>query len=248
MAEGVRLRVARGRTEPLQNEVRTDQHDLVVITRCPRGRAPESFALTDEECRRIVSTTLSKSIEGPRTEPVCAAHRPAPGLRQGHTDRPPLLAHGVRQTAHASRARTRRLEPPRRGFRRHRRCRIQCGSPRNLRGTYRRRPLGGDQSLHGNIPQYALSCAAPWSEDKSRGGMAAGHATRGGAGVVTRYERRQQKPSLSRDPWRIAIASTTTPPSIILANQRSTGAATVRIGAQCIVLKIQDSVLLTSLT
>ncbi|MFI6740428.1 LysR family transcriptional regulator [Nonomuraea sp. NPDC050451] len=49
VAEGVRLRVATGLTEPLIEELRAGRHDLVIATRRPRGRALVSVPLADEE-------------------------------------------------------------------------------------------------------------------------------------------------------------------------------------------------------
>ncbi|AJF69496.1 LysR family transcriptional regulator [Streptomyces vietnamensis] len=48
-AEGVRLRVSPGLTEPLLDELRAGRHDLVIATFRPRGRALTSVPLTDEE-------------------------------------------------------------------------------------------------------------------------------------------------------------------------------------------------------
>ncbi|MFB6836884.1 LysR family transcriptional regulator [Streptomyces sp. NPDC056361] len=48
-AEGVRLRVAPGLTEPLLDELRAGRHDLVVATFRPRGRTLVAVPLMDEE-------------------------------------------------------------------------------------------------------------------------------------------------------------------------------------------------------
>ncbi|MFF0560090.1 LysR family transcriptional regulator [Streptomyces sp. NPDC004266] len=48
-AEGVRLRVSPGLTEPLLDELRAGRHDLVIATFRPRGRALTAVPLTDEE-------------------------------------------------------------------------------------------------------------------------------------------------------------------------------------------------------
>ncbi|MFF0274190.1 MULTISPECIES: LysR family transcriptional regulator [unclassified Streptomyces] len=48
-AEGVRLRITPGLTEPLLDELRAGRHDLVIATFRPRGRALTSVPLTDEE-------------------------------------------------------------------------------------------------------------------------------------------------------------------------------------------------------
>ncbi|MFI6522928.1 LysR family transcriptional regulator [Spirillospora sp. NPDC050679] len=49
VAEGVRLRVALGLTEPLLEGLRAGRHDLVVATFRPRGRTLVAVPLTDEE-------------------------------------------------------------------------------------------------------------------------------------------------------------------------------------------------------
>ncbi|MFE3639166.1 LysR family transcriptional regulator [Streptomyces sp. NPDC059168] len=49
VAEGVRLRVATGLTEPLLDELRAGRHDLVIATARPRGRTLHAVPLADEE-------------------------------------------------------------------------------------------------------------------------------------------------------------------------------------------------------
>ncbi|MEU1408573.1 LysR family transcriptional regulator [Streptomyces sp. NPDC005728] len=49
VAEGVRLRVATGLTDPLLDELRAGRHDLVIATARPRGRTLHAMPLTDEE-------------------------------------------------------------------------------------------------------------------------------------------------------------------------------------------------------
>ncbi|MGI5167856.1 LysR family transcriptional regulator [Spirillospora sp. CA-253888] len=49
VAEGVRLRVSLGLTEPLLDGLRAGRHDLVIATFRPRGRTLVSVPLTDEE-------------------------------------------------------------------------------------------------------------------------------------------------------------------------------------------------------
>ncbi|MEU9478976.1 LysR family transcriptional regulator [Streptomyces sp. NPDC048191] len=49
VAEGVRLRVSTGLTDPLLEELRAGRHDLVIATTRPRGRALHAVALSDEE-------------------------------------------------------------------------------------------------------------------------------------------------------------------------------------------------------
>lgn len=49
VAEGVRLRVATGLTDPLLEELRAGRHDLVIATSRPRGRTLSAEPLMDEE-------------------------------------------------------------------------------------------------------------------------------------------------------------------------------------------------------
>ncbi|MFF3328016.1 LysR family transcriptional regulator [Streptomyces sp. NPDC002888] len=49
VAQGVRLRVATGLTDPLLDELRAGRHDLVISTVRPRGRALSAVPLMDEE-------------------------------------------------------------------------------------------------------------------------------------------------------------------------------------------------------
>ncbi len=49
VAEGVRLRVATGLTDPLLDELRAGRHDLVIATTRPRGRTLHAVPLADEE-------------------------------------------------------------------------------------------------------------------------------------------------------------------------------------------------------
>ena len=49
VAEGVRLRVAMGLTDPLLEELRAGRHDLVIATVRPRGRTLAAVPLVDEE-------------------------------------------------------------------------------------------------------------------------------------------------------------------------------------------------------
>ncbi|MEU6776843.1 LysR family transcriptional regulator [Streptomyces sp. NPDC046759] len=48
-AEGVRLRVSTGLTDPLLEELRAGRHDLVIATTRPRGRTLHAVPLADEE-------------------------------------------------------------------------------------------------------------------------------------------------------------------------------------------------------
>ncbi|MCL3995630.1 LysR family transcriptional regulator [Streptomyces lavenduligriseus] len=49
VADGVRLRVSTGLTDPLLDELRAGRHDLVIATTRPRGRTLHAVPLTDEE-------------------------------------------------------------------------------------------------------------------------------------------------------------------------------------------------------
>jgi DNA-binding transcriptional LysR family regulator len=49
VADGVRLRVTPGLTDPLLDELRAGRHDLVIATSRPRGRALSAVPLSDEE-------------------------------------------------------------------------------------------------------------------------------------------------------------------------------------------------------
>lgn len=54
-AEGVRLRVTPGLTDPLLDELRAGRHDLVIATFRPRGRALTAVPLMDEEFVLVAS-------------------------------------------------------------------------------------------------------------------------------------------------------------------------------------------------
>lgn len=54
-ADGVPLRLTQGPPEPLLEEMRAGRHDLVITTRRPRGRAPDSVPLADEEYLLVAS-------------------------------------------------------------------------------------------------------------------------------------------------------------------------------------------------
>ncbi|MFD5441835.1 LysR family transcriptional regulator [Streptomyces tendae] len=71
VAEGVRLRVTPGLTEPLLDELRAGRHDLVIATYRPRGRALTSVPLLDEEFVLVAAPvwadriTSRLAVEGP---------------------------------------------------------------------------------------------------------------------------------------------------------------------------------------
>ncbi|MFI7133492.1 LysR family transcriptional regulator [Nonomuraea sp. NPDC050153] len=77
VAEGVRLRVATGLTEPLIEELRAGRHDLVIATRRPRGRTPASVPLADEEYVLVAAPDWARRVQ---THPAAAAD-PCTALR-----------------------------------------------------------------------------------------------------------------------------------------------------------------------
>ncbi|MFF4833104.1 LysR family transcriptional regulator [Streptomyces sp. NPDC001315] len=79
VADGVQLRVTQGVTEPLLEEMRAGQHDLVIATRRPRGRALPSTPLADEEYVLVADPTWGERIaERPEADDLCAALRTVP--------------------------------------------------------------------------------------------------------------------------------------------------------------------------
>ncbi|MFI1719085.1 LysR family transcriptional regulator [Streptomyces sp. NPDC053513] len=63
-AEGVRLRVSPGLTEPLLDELRAGRHDLVIATFRPRGRALTAVPLTDEEFVLVAAPGWADRVGG----------------------------------------------------------------------------------------------------------------------------------------------------------------------------------------
>ncbi|WP_344342831.1 LysR family transcriptional regulator, partial [Kitasatospora putterlickiae] len=63
-AQGVRLRVATGLTDPLLTELRAGRHDLVVATRRPRGRSLDAEPLSDEEFVLVASPAWAEQPAG----------------------------------------------------------------------------------------------------------------------------------------------------------------------------------------
>ncbi|MET9385922.1 LysR family transcriptional regulator [Streptomyces sp. NPDC002928] len=79
VAEGVQLRVTQGVTEPLLEEMRAGQHDLVLATRRPRGRALPSTPLADEEYVLVAAPAWGERIaEHPEADDLCATLRAVP--------------------------------------------------------------------------------------------------------------------------------------------------------------------------
>ncbi|MFF4501433.1 LysR family transcriptional regulator [Streptomyces sp. NPDC001401] len=64
IAQGVRLRVAIGLTEPLLEELRAGRHDLLVATRRPRGRTLHVELLTDEEFVLVAAPAWAERLKG----------------------------------------------------------------------------------------------------------------------------------------------------------------------------------------
>lgn len=71
VAEGVRLRVTPGLTDPLLDELRAGRHDLVIATFRPRGRALTAIPLMDEEFVLVAAPSWADlvkerlAVEGP---------------------------------------------------------------------------------------------------------------------------------------------------------------------------------------
>ncbi|OAH11900.1 HTH-type transcriptional regulator LeuO [Streptomyces jeddahensis] len=116
VADGVQLRVAQGLTEPLLEEMRSGQHDLVIATRRPRGRALASVPLADEEYVLVANPDWARraaDLPGGRRRVRRTPGGPGRHLRGGPAHRAALLADGLRQAAHRPR-RGHRAEPVRR--------------------------------------------------------------------------------------------------------------------------------------
>lgn len=65
VADGVRLRVVTGLTDPLLDELRAGRHDLVIATARPRGRALASVPLMDEEFVLVAAPVWAARTGGP---------------------------------------------------------------------------------------------------------------------------------------------------------------------------------------
>ncbi|MFF7970130.1 LysR substrate-binding domain-containing protein [Streptomyces sp. NPDC007905] len=64
VAEGVRLRVATGLTDPLLDELRAGRHDLVIATARPRGRTLQAVPLADEEFVLVAAPVWAERLRG----------------------------------------------------------------------------------------------------------------------------------------------------------------------------------------
>ncbi|MFD3335390.1 LysR family transcriptional regulator [Streptomyces sp. NPDC058700] len=62
-AEGVRLSVTPGLTEPLLDELRSGRHDLVIATFRPRGRALAAVPLMDEEFALVAAPVWADRVK-----------------------------------------------------------------------------------------------------------------------------------------------------------------------------------------
>ncbi|MGP4083817.1 LysR family transcriptional regulator [Streptomyces sp. KR55] len=80
VADGVRLRVTQGLSDPLLEDLRAGQHDLVIATRRPRGRALASLPLADEEYVLVATPDWARRVaEHPAAgDDPCAALRDLP--------------------------------------------------------------------------------------------------------------------------------------------------------------------------
>lgn len=65
IADGVRLRVTCGLTDPLLEELRAGRHDLVIATTRPRGRTLSAVPLMDEEFVLVAAPVWARRIGGP---------------------------------------------------------------------------------------------------------------------------------------------------------------------------------------
>ncbi|MFD7967027.1 LysR family transcriptional regulator [Streptomyces zaomyceticus] len=77
-AEGVRLRITPGLTEPLLDELRAGRHDLVIATFRPRGRALTAVPLMDEEFVLVAAPVWADRVGERLTEEGPAALHTVP--------------------------------------------------------------------------------------------------------------------------------------------------------------------------
>ncbi|MEZ0095153.1 LysR family transcriptional regulator [Streptacidiphilus sp. EB129] len=64
VADGVRLRIANGLTDPLLAELRAGRHDLVIATTRPRGRTLSAVPLMDEEFVLVAAPAWAERVGG----------------------------------------------------------------------------------------------------------------------------------------------------------------------------------------
>ncbi|WP_406210845.1 LysR family transcriptional regulator [Kitasatospora sp. NBC_01560] len=75
VADGVRLRVTAGLTDPLLEELRAGRHDLVIATARPRGRTLTAVPLGDEEFVLVAAPVWADRLAGRlETEGPAALH------------------------------------------------------------------------------------------------------------------------------------------------------------------------------
>ncbi|MFD0274912.1 LysR family transcriptional regulator [Kitasatospora sp. NPDC127111] len=75
VADGVRLRVTAGLTDPLLEELRAGRHDLVIATTRPRGRTLTAVPLADEEFVLVAAPVWAERLHGRlATEGPAALH------------------------------------------------------------------------------------------------------------------------------------------------------------------------------
>ncbi|MFD9128412.1 LysR family transcriptional regulator [Kitasatospora sp. NPDC059571] len=75
VADGVRLRVTTGLTDPLLEELRAGRHDLVIATARPRGRVLTAVPLADEEFVLVAAPRWARRLTGsPAADGGAALH------------------------------------------------------------------------------------------------------------------------------------------------------------------------------
>jgi DNA-binding transcriptional LysR family regulator len=67
VADGLRLRVTTGLTEPLLDELRSGRHDLLISTHRPRGRSLTAVPMTDEEFVLVAAPVWAERTGGAGT-------------------------------------------------------------------------------------------------------------------------------------------------------------------------------------
>ncbi|MFF1401938.1 LysR substrate-binding domain-containing protein [Streptomyces sp. NPDC058294] len=68
VAEGLRLRVSTGLTDPLLEELRAGRHDLVIATTRPRGRTVHAVPLADEEFVLVAAPVWAERLRGRQSQ------------------------------------------------------------------------------------------------------------------------------------------------------------------------------------
>ncbi|MBO1413873.1 LysR family transcriptional regulator, partial [Streptomyces sp. FH025] len=76
VAEGVRLRLATGLTDPLLEELRAGRHDLVIATQRPRGRTLRAEPLLDEEFVLVAGPAWAQRLSGSQDLPTALEEAP----------------------------------------------------------------------------------------------------------------------------------------------------------------------------